>query len=170
LGGWGVLVAVEYRYGDDAAVGLVVEQATHNLKHRVESTNTDQNPAWNLQTRVIQIFANLVVFDIQQSEPLAVARERSAKTVVGEHKYEIIARYNLHTGLMNKFNTTIHNEITATIAKRQSTTRSIRQSATKSAHLYYSTALAQEGQGQAHDLGVDDVECLVHVHGAGGGA
>ncbi len=63
---------------------------------------------------------------------------------------------------MNKFNTTIHNEITATI--------SIRQAATKSAHLYYGAALAQEGQGQAHDLGVDDVECLVHVHGAGGGA
>ena len=70
---------------------------------------------------------------------------------------------------MNKFDTTIHNQITATISKRQSKTQSIRQSATNSAHLYYSAALAQEGQGQAHDLGVDDVECLADVHGAGGG-
>ncbi len=91
MGGWGVLVAIEYRYGDDAAVGLVVEQTAHNLKHRAEHTNTDQNPACNPQARVIQIAANLVVFHIQQSEPLAVARERSAKTVVGEHKDEIIA-------------------------------------------------------------------------------
>lgn len=64
----GVLVAVEHGYRDDAAVGLVVEQAANNF----------------------------VVLHVEQSEAAPLRGEGSAEAVVGENEYEALAAHNLH--------------------------------------------------------------------------